>query len=238
MSTSDPEHGKSWLLRRAEKAIRGGLTRAYETIRVDPNRFLMQLRVAHGLPIATFQGTFTLPVDRLDEVADSTIRGAMKIAAAEGAGLGLGGILTIVPDLGILSALTMRMIQKLSLVYGFELNTDEEIAELWVAAATAAGVDISRELLEKEVVNRFVPRVIQRIAVKAGAEVVEKWVSRLIPLVSSAIGCGLNYYFVRAWGERARLHFRAKHLQARAALEAKQTQLGAATSLEPQSQSR
>ena len=59
--------------------------------------------------------------------------------------------------MGILSAITLRTIQKLSLIYGFEYNTEEETAELWIAAASAAGVDISRELLEKEVVNRFVP---------------------------------------------------------------------------------
>jgi hypothetical protein len=161
-------------------------------------------------------------VERLDDVAESVIRGGMKLAAAEGAGFGLGGILTIVPDLGILSAITMRTIQKLSLIYGFELNTDDEIAELWIAAASAAGVDISRELLEKEVVNRFVPRVIQRIAVRAGAEVVEKWAGRLIPITSSAIGCALNYYFVKAWGERARTHFRAKHLEGRSRFAAEE----------------
>ena len=206
---------KSWLLRRAEGAIRGGLTRAYETVRVDPARFLMQLRVAYGLPIASFRGVHTLQVEQLDVVAESIIRSGMKLAAVEGAGFGLGGIITIVPDLGILSAITMRTIQKLSLVYGFEMNTDDEIAELWIAAASAAGVDISRELLEKGVVNRFVPKVIQRIAARASGEVVEKWAGRLIPIASSAIGCALNYYFVRAWGERARAHFRAKHLAAR-----------------------
>ena len=221
---------KSWMRRRVEGAIRTGLTRTYDTIRVDPGRFLMQLRVAHGLPLATFHSVYTLPVERLDDVAESVIRGGMKLAAAEGAGFGLGGILTIVPDLGILSALTMRTIQKLSLIYGFELNTDDEIAELWIAAASAAGVDISRELLEKEVINRFVPRVIQRIAVKAGAEVVEKWAGRLIPVVSSAIGCALNYYFVRAWGERARAHFRDKHLEARRRFAAEQMQLPGAPS--------
>jgi hypothetical protein len=136
----------------------------------------------------------------------------MKVAAIEGAGFGLGGLMTIVPDLGILSAITMRTIQKLSLLYGFEFNTDDEIAELWVAAASAAGVDISRELLEKEVINKFVPKVIQRIAAKASTEVVEKWAGRVIPLASSAIGAGLNYWFVRAWGERARLHFRGRYL--------------------------
>jgi hypothetical protein len=210
---------------RMEGAIRDGLTRTYDSIKVDPARFLMQLRVAHDLPLATFHGVYTLPVERLDDVAESVTRAGMKLAAAEGAGLGLGGILTILPDLGILSAITMRTIQKLSLLYGFELNTDDEIAELWIAAASAAGVDISRELLEKEVVNRFVPKVIQRIAVQAGADAVEKWAGRLIPVVSSAIGCGLNYYFVRAWGQRAQAHFRAKHLAARRRVEAEQMQL-------------
>jgi hypothetical protein len=218
---------KSWMRRRVEGAIQTGLTRTYDTIKVDPGRFLMQLRVAHGLPLATFSGVYTLPIERLDDVADSVIRGGMKLAAAEGAGFGLGGIFTILPDLGILSTITMRTIQKLSLIYGFELNTDNEIAELWIAAATAAGVDISRELIEKEVVNRFVPRVIQRIAVRAGSEIAEKWIGRLIPFTSSAIGCALNYYFVRAWGERARKHFRAKHIEARQRLAEEQRQLPA-----------
>jgi hypothetical protein len=220
---------KSWMRRRVEGAIRGGLTRTYETIRVDPERFLMQLRIAHGLPLATFQGVYTLPVERLDDAAESIIRASMKMAAVEGAGFGLGGILTIVPDLGILSAITMRTIQKLSLIYGFELNTDEEISDLWIAAASAAGVDISRELLEKEVINKFVPRVIQRIAAKAGSEVVEKWAGRLIPFTSSAIGSALNYYFVRAWGQRARAHFREKHLEVRRKFAAEQLRLSGAT---------
>jgi hypothetical protein len=188
------------------------LTRAYSTVRVDPDKFLLQLRAAYRMPISGYHGVYSLEIGEIDVVADSVIRSGMKVAAVEGAGLGLGGLITIVPDLGILSAITMRTIEKLSLVYGFEFKTDDDIAELWVAAASAAGVDISRELLEKEVINKFVPKVIQRIAAKASAEVVEKWAGRLIPLASSAIGAGLNYWFVRAWGERAKSHFRQRHL--------------------------
>ena len=206
---------RSWLARRIETALRDGFARAYETMRVDPDRYLFHLRTAHELPIATFRGMATLPIETVDEVADQTIRAGMKLAAAEGAGLGLGGLITIVPDLSILAVITFRTLQKLSLLYGFEFNTDEEVAELWMAAASAAGVDIGREVLEKEVVERFVPRVIRAIAVQASGEIVEKWTGRLIPLVSSAIGAGLNYYFVRAWGERAKHHFREKHLRLR-----------------------
>jgi hypothetical protein len=211
---SDSER-KSWLRRRAEAALMKGLTRAYSTVQVNPEKFLLQLRVAYRLPISGYHGVYSLEIGELDEVADSIIRGGMRLAAAEGAGLGIGGLITIFPDLGILSAITMRTIQKLSLVYGFQFNTDDEIAELWIAAASAAGVDISRELLEKEVVNKFVPRLIERIAARASAEVVEKWAGRLIPLTSSAIGAALNYWFVRAWGERAKSHFRQRHLHLR-----------------------
>jgi hypothetical protein len=37
----------------------------------------------------------------------------------------------------------------------------------------------------------------------------------MIPLVSSALGAGLNYWLVRAWGERAKAHFRGRYLLAR-----------------------
>jgi hypothetical protein len=194
--------------------------RAYSTVRVDPDKFLLQLRAAYRMPISGYHGLFSLEVHELDSVADSIIRSGMKVAAVEGAGLGLGGLMTIVPDLGILSAITMRTIQKLSLVYGFQFNTDDEIAELWIAAASAAGVDISRDLMEKEIINKFVPRVIQRIAARASTEVVEKWAGRVIPLASAAIGAGLNYWFVRAWGQRARAHFRQRHLAVRGQVRA------------------
>jgi len=222
---------KSWFRGRVETALMKGLTRAYSTVQVDHDKFLLQVRAAYRLPISSYQGVYSLDVHELDAVADSIVRSGMKIAAVEGAGFGLGGMLTIVPDLGILSAITMRTIQKLSLIYGFEFNTDDEIAELWIAAASAAGVDISRELLEKEVVNKFVPRVIQRIAARASAEVVEKWAGRVIPLASSAIGAGLNYWFVRAWGERAKAHFRQRHVEIRNQMNREREALPVSTAL-------
>ena len=203
---------KSWLSGGRWRArLQRGFHHAYETVKVDPSKFLRNCRL-RMVPLTTFHGLYSVEMSVLDDVAERVIRSGTKVAAAEGAGFGLGGIMTIVPDLSILAGITMRTIQKLSLVYGFEYNNEEETAELWIAAASAAGVDISRDLLEKEVINNFVPRVIQRIAAQTSKEIVEKWAGRLIPLASSVIGAGLNYYFVRAWGERARKHFRERHL--------------------------
>jgi uncharacterized protein (DUF697 family) len=212
VSNTNNSSGKSLLRRGLEGAIRGAFMTAYETVKVDPEKYLEHLRMAYSLPALTYQGVYSVNLAVLDQIAEETIHGSMRIAAAEGAGLGMGGMFTIIPDLGILAAITIRMIQKLSLIYGFAYDTEQEEAELWVAAASAAGVDISRDLVEKRVVAKFVPRVIQRIAANASAEILEKWTARLIPIVSSAIGAGLNYYFMRVWGQRAVRHFRERHI--------------------------
>jgi hypothetical protein len=206
---------QAWLRQPIEKALSRGLLRAYRTVRVEPERFLLQLRTAHGLPVTSFQGVYTVEPAVLDTLAEETIHSAMKIAALEGAGFGLGGFLTLVPDFSILAGITLRTIQKLSLIYGFEYNTDQEMAELWVAAASAAGLDIGRDLVEEHLLNRLVPYLIRRMAAKATTELVEKWSGRLIPVASSFLGAALNYYFVRAWGERAHAHFRQKHRELR-----------------------
>jgi uncharacterized protein (DUF697 family) len=210
-----PRTTTSWLARRIELAVRAGLSGAYKNIKVDPAKYLLHLRRAYALPVESVHEMRGMPLSLLEHIADRTIAASMKFALAEGAGLGVGGMLTIVPDVGVLTSIAIRMIQRLSLIYGFEYSTEDEVAELWLAAASAAGLDLGREVFEKEVVERFVPRVIERIAVKAGSEVAEKWAARLVPVVSAVLGGALNYYFIRGWGRRAQRHFRERHLVVR-----------------------
>jgi EcsC family protein len=209
------ESSGSWLSRRVEEAFRFALLRAYESAKVHPESFLEQLQRAYGVEAESYNEMFSLPIDELDAIAHHTLRSSMKLAGAEGAGFGLGGFATVVPDMGILAMITMRTVQKLSLVYGFEYNTDEEVAELWIAAGTAAGVDIGRELLERTVLKGLAERVVGRMAARFSAEFAEKMVARTVPILSSAVGGVLNYYFVRAWGRRALNHFRQRHLEVR-----------------------
>lgn len=199
-----------------QSSVRAGLERAYFHVRVDPERYLRHLRRVHRLPIQSWADMQRLDEETLHPHAERVISAAKKMAAFEGMGLGLGGLLTILPEMGILSAITIRMLQKLSLIYGFEYATDEEVTHLWLAAASAAGLDLGREFLEKQAVERVVPRIIDRIAVKVGAEVAEKWSGRLIPILSAGAGATLNYYFVRAWGRRAQQHFLERHREVRA----------------------
>jgi hypothetical protein len=201
----------SALSRLMQSATRAGFNRAYQTVQVDPQKFLKQVVRTHKLPITSWRDMFYLGEEVITPISNRIIKSSMKTAALEGMGLGMGGMLTIVPDAGILSAITIRMLQRLSLIHGFEYSTDDEVGELWMAAASAAGLDLGREFVEKQAIERLVPRIIDRIAVKVGAEVAEKWSGRLIPILSAGFGGTLNYYFVRSWGRRAQKHLLARH---------------------------
>jgi len=185
--------------------------RAYRQVRVDPEKYLARVSRDHQLPITSWQEMFYLGPEVIDPIARQTIKSASKMAGVQGLGLGFGGFITAVPDIGLLSAITLRMIQRLSLLYGFEYSTEDENAQLLIAAATAAGVDLGRDFIEKRAAEKMVPWLVDKIAVRLSAEVAEKWAGRIFPVVSAGVGATINYYFVRGWGRRAQNHFLARH---------------------------
>ena len=188
-------------------SARNGFRQAYLQVRLDSEKYLRQVQRETSLPIKSWGDARYIDENILAPHANRIIAKSSRTAALEGLGLGLGGFSTLLPDMGILAAITVRMLQRLSLIYGFEYSTDDEIAGFWIAAGTAAGVDLGRDFLEKQAIERMAPRIVDQIAVKVGAEVAEKWAARIIPIISAGAAATINYYFVRAWGCRAQKHF-------------------------------
>jgi uncharacterized protein (DUF697 family) len=194
------------------KLLRYGMKRGLRSVEVNPDDFRRRLSEKHGLWVPNFARMHDVPLERLDAIAKQLIRDAERLAAAEGAGFGLGGMITVIPDAGLLTAITLRLIQRLCLLYGFESRGRDSRLELWMAAAAASGVDYGKDLAEKQVFEKLAPRLAKRLAVKIGQEAAEKWVGRLIPLASSAIGGALNFSFVRGWGRRVQRNLRARYV--------------------------
>jgi uncharacterized protein (DUF697 family) len=197
------------------RILRYGVRRGLRSVEVNPEDFRRQLADKHGLWVPNFDRMHDVPLERLDEIARQLIRDAERLALAEGAGFGLGGMITILPDASLLTAITIRLIQRLCLLYGFEKRGHDERVELWLAAAAATGVDYGKDLAEKQMLEKLAPRIARQLAAKIGQEAAEKWVGRLIPLASSAIGGALNFTFVRGWGRRVQRNLRTRYLAAR-----------------------
>jgi len=209
--------GKGSLAGRSfSRFLRFGVLRGMRSIEVDPEDFRRHLSNKYNLWVPNFSRMQDVPIERLDIIAAALIRDAERLALAEGAGFGLGGMITLLPDASLLTLITLRLMQRLALLYGFESHGSDQRIEMWKAAAAASGIDYGKDLAEKQILNKLAPRIAERFAAKIGAEAAEKWVGRLIPVASSVIGGALNFSFVRGWGRRVQRHLRAKHLEAKA----------------------
>ncbi len=191
--------------------MRFGFLRGLRSIEIDPEAFRRELAEKHGVWVADFGRMKDLPLERLDAIATILIRDSARLAVVEGAGFGLGGMITFLPDAGLLTVITLRLIQRLCLLYGFESRGPDARLEMWKAAAAAAGIDYGKDLVEKQMFEKIAPRIAQRLAVKLGQETAEKWAGRLIPFASSAIGGAVNFSFVRGWGRRVQRNLRVQH---------------------------
>ena len=196
--------------------LRFGMMRGLKSVEIDPERFRRTLAEKHGLWVPHFGRMRDVPIEKLDAIAERLIHDAKRLAMAQGAGFGLGGVITLIPDASLLTIITLRLIQRLCLIYGFEENEEERRIQMWLAAAAATGIDFSKDLAEKQLIERLAPRLASRLAIRIGEESAEKWIGRIVPLASSAIGGALNYAFVKTWGRRVQLYLREKHLAERA----------------------
>ena len=200
----------------ARRFLRFGALRGLRSIEIDPEVFRRELSERHGLWVPSLARLKEVPIVHLDTVAAKLIRDAERLALVEGAGLGLGGLITFLPDASFLTIITLRLIQRLALLYGFEARESEQRIEMWKAAAAATGIDYGKDLAGKQMCEKLGPRVAKQLAARLGTEAAEKWVGRMIPLASSAIGGALNFSFVRGWGRRAQRHLRERHLEEKA----------------------
>ena len=207
---------KSLAGRTVGRFLRFGMLRGLRSVEVDAEQFRKYLSEKHGLWVPHFGRMRDVPIEKLDAIAERLIHDAQRLALAQGAGFGLGGMITVLPDAGFLTVIILRLIQRLCLLYGFEEHGQSQRVEMWIAAASAAGVDFGKDMAEKQMIEKLAPRLASRLAVKIGEESAEKWIARIVPLASSAIGGALNYTFVRSWGRRVQRHLRERQLAERA----------------------
>src|SRR5216684_5710473 len=120
----------SAMRRGLDRMLRFGVQRGLGSVEVNPEDFRRQLADKHGLWVPNFGRMQDVPLERLDAIAQKLIRNAERLALAEGAGFGLGGMITLLPDASILTAITLRLIQRLCLLYGFETRGQDERLEL------------------------------------------------------------------------------------------------------------
>src|SRR3974377_1875520 len=157
--------------------LRFGMLRGLRSGEIDPEAFRKRPREKLGLWVPHLGRMKDVPIEKLDAIAERMIHDSQRLAMAQGAGFGLGGMITLIPDASFLTIITLRLIQRLCLLYGFEENEQERRIQMWLAAAAATGIDFSKDLAEKQMIEKLAPKLASRLAIRIGEESAEKWIA-------------------------------------------------------------
>lgn len=179
-----------------------------------PDPDVLRQHQRHDRSIHTVGDIHEAPLREKDHVATHFAKQYRHRAALTGAITALpGGLWALVgmgADVQLTAIYAVRMAAKIAQSYGYDTSVVEEQAHLADVLALAAGIDslrgignwVAREGLA-QILPDVLPRVLARVTVELTADAAAKWVGRIIPGVSAAIGASVDYAFLRAAGERA-----------------------------------
>ncbi|MBT3220079.1 MAG: EcsC family protein, partial [Proteobacteria bacterium] len=167
------------------------ITGLYTAISVPTERLRNQLRQAHK-PFVDPLDLDTPTSQELDQTAEWVIERACSSAMAVGGFAGIAGVVTIPPEALATAINTVRLCQRLAVVYGVDPETDR--GKMLLLRALAAGFEIkmpsegpmglrTHELAPNG--HSTVGGVLAHAVIKRSAWMIARRISRLIPVVSS-----------------------------------------------------
>ena len=156
-------------------------------------------------------------LDALRRAADSTIRSSVRRASIAGAASGMGGWLGVPPEIASRVVQSVRLAQRLAIIYGHDPQTDR--GAMHVRKALAAGwqfdlpnqakVDIKISDLPKMVQNQLQPTqhaggwMAHKLLRKATASIGSRF-GRVVPGLGAGLGAYQASRATRALGDRMR----------------------------------
>jgi hypothetical protein len=147
------------------------------------------------------------------ELAGMAKKKHAALARYEGAATGIGGIVTIVPDLAAAAWIQSRMVFFIAAAFGFDPHDPMRPAELLVLQGLFPDPQTAREALDgagETVAHAFVgsrlardEALVSRLGKMVGRRVVKRFAGRLIPFAAIAFNAIGNERETRALADRA-----------------------------------
>ena len=197
----------SELLKRGD---RRALEALFAIVSISPERLRAQLR-AQGLSYCAIDHQEQPSLQQLDQTANRLIKLARDNATALGGIAGAAGALSLPPEIVAHLVSTMRLGQRLAVVYGFDTDTDAGKMALWQALASGFEVDFPErgpmavrvsEVFSNTSGSQSVSSSMAQAMVRRSGKLIGGRLNRLIPLVSSAPAAMAARHRIGQAGER------------------------------------
>jgi len=237
-----PEHLKESIGQAVFRVLQTLLTTSEKTL---PEQAVLDTLCAEvGYDISSLRQVRRVKIRILDRVARRTVDSHRRAAAVEGGVTGFAGVAGLVLDIPALYGLIFRMIQEISLTYGFRVDTHPEKTHILKVLDVGHRND-PRERQEgvreleavqgmlhagvptKEIEKQVILRGLQALAEKLGLGLTERKLAQTVAVVGSVVGAGVNYQLLGDVGETAFHAYRRRFLMelalARVAVDSRPT---------------
>ncbi|CAG7653250.1 EcsC family protein [Paenibacillus allorhizosphaerae] len=178
-----------------------------------------------GTRLLALEEVPTLPLSVMDRTADALAQHRSNLAAAQGATTGIGGLFTLAVDIPAVLGLSLKVIQEMALIYGYDPNQKREriftVKCLQFASSDIVGkkailvelADFDNELRHKEVVSQL----------QGWREVVNayrdnfgwKKLFQLVPIAGMVFGAVINRSTLQDVAEASKMLYRKRRVKER-----------------------
>ena len=178
-----------------------------------------------------------LTIEQLQYIAEQQIARHRFYSFAQGGLAGTGGTLLLGTDIPAMAVINLRVVQLIAMTYGFEINTPHEMMTSLKVFHTGtlppriqkAGWSMLMEELadedhyfyegKEEIIDiTWIELPVQQLLKAMVITLFRKKMIQGIPLVSMAIGAGVNYQITRKVTEVAHKYYQLRYLKAKGEL--------------------
>ncbi|ALC89569.1 hypothetical protein AM500_07070 [Bacillus sp. FJAT-18017] len=85
-----------------------------------------RLEASAGKPVGSLDEAAQLPISAMDQASAELTTQRKKVAAFQGASTGIGGIFTLAADIPALLAISLKTLQEIALIYGYDPKVKSE----------------------------------------------------------------------------------------------------------------
>lgn len=216
-------------------AIAGMLSMLRDSSRhtVSPNSIMEKISKKLGRSVTDLKDIRSIDIRSLDMCATECITFNKRCAAAEGGGTGVAGWIGLIADIPALYSLVFRIIQEISICYGYQVDTQEEkIHILKVLECGHAMEDATKRagLVEiqsiqvairhgvpwRDIEKNVFVKALRELAKKLGINLTKRKLAQTLFIIGALVGAGVNYLMLQDIGTMAYYAYRLRFIRDRA----------------------
>jgi hypothetical protein len=122
---------------------------------IHERQILTAIQTNVGIPIETIHDASTIPLTNMKQVSQQISDKRVKTAAIQGASTGFGGLFTLAIDIPALLGLSLKTLQEIAIIYGYDPNDKNERVFIIKCLQFTSSDIVGKEAILKELSSYY-----------------------------------------------------------------------------------